>query len=1141
MQRTAALQCSAVFTSSHAMTQIQDEFETSLENAESWMKAIHERLKVIDNTQGPRSALECRLRQTEKICELEPEGKLLINMVLTKAEVLLKESSEQEKHDIHVKLGKIKSMFEETTTYMTHCHSRIEWVWLHWNEYLKARDEFTVWVHNITLTLETDMELQLGLKEKRWQFEQSQVLLKDVTNQSRLLNHLLDEAAYLYNRIGDPSVDETVQKEMMAEYKQIKKKTQERTTLLEKIKNEHEDYEEDIGDFRTWLNSVVEKLKCCVGGTSESTEHRLLMLQEISQDVHDGGKRLGTLEVKSAEVIKNTSPLGAEKIHTELEELRRALAELKLMNDEEKESLVKSHDSESAFVLLYAQLEVKIKEFRNTIQRLGKSLQSKEPTKSDDELMALWESFSATNSALADEETTVEGIQNQLKDLFRFSRDVVPLSESVIAAMQEHQRAKNRAYKLCTETESALKQRFRNPLREYQHWKPLCERVLDSTSAHVSSNSLSRDSLLQIEMLLEESVSIKEKLATLQTKKDHMLRILGEEKASLLLSEVVTASENRASLHEQLLQRKNTLQSLASQSEEFENMFEHLHKRLVTLRIKAAKENVPQPDLVGKETQLQRLQMLQEELMKLHPQIDALKPMAESHPTHQHQISQLSTEYLTLQRSLEANIRKSKQNISNHWVYNNERQDIQHWIMVTRHELESYIDGSREWSTKSRERDLEVLTGEMSEKEIQLHQLEVHGQDVKENSLPEGAAHIQAELAQLGLSWEELKLLWETLSRSLRAKNAESRTTTSPQKPSEATRINQTDRHEHEEDPSGGTVHAGSSPGRMTNTQEFDETDSAVRPEHEEDPSGGTVHAGSSPGRMTNTQEFDETYSAVSVSIKSNEADATRKPVTSPSDSKKKQSDGSSIRNVNDQHVRRIGVKNSPDNTKSITSTNNNSRSKTKATLTVKANTNKGDWQKVTYHSGDAGDSPFVQIKEEMRTGDGRTRLLRKFEDWLQIQNSKLNTICAMDVSSFQGWKTRLGHLQKLQSRIPQGQHLFESLLHLRPSMAITENLKLEDLRYRWMLYKSKLRDTGNLTSMKMSEEPRGITKKSGGVCAFLHRVCCAAIPLQLLLLLLLLLAFLLPFMYGTQNCALSNNFARSFNLMLRYEKPPPT
>lgn len=76
------------------------------------------------------------------------------------------------------------------------------------------------------VTLEPDIELQLGLKEKQWQLSHAQVLLNDVLNQSVLLERLLEEAASLFSRIGDPSVDEDVQKKMRVEYEGIRQEAQ---------------------------------------------------------------------------------------------------------------------------------------------------------------------------------------------------------------------------------------------------------------------------------------------------------------------------------------------------------------------------------------------------------------------------------------------------------------------------------------------------------------------------------------------------------------------------------------------------------------------------------------------------------------------------------------------------------------------------------------------------------------------------------------------------------------------------------------------------------------------------------------------------------------------------------------------------
>lgn len=50
-------------------------------------------------------------------------------------------------------------------------------------------------------------------------------------------------------------------------------------------------------------------------------------------------------------------------------------------------------------------------------------------------------------------------------------------------------------------------------------------------------------------------------------------------------------------------------------------------------------------------------------------------------------------------------------------------------------------------------------------------------------------------------------------------------------------------------------------------------------------------------------------------------------------------------------------------------------------------------------------------------------------------------------------------YLQGLRARIPWGQTQFQKLLSSWQTAAGREDVELEELRYRWMLYKSKLKD----------------------------------------------------------------------------------
>ncbi|XP_035751904.1 nesprin-3 isoform X5 [Egretta garzetta] len=678
--------------------QLQDEFDSSVENAEAWMKAIQERLRINDNTKGPRSALEARLRETEKILALEPEGSLKMDLILAKADTALRSIGEDKKHEVLSKLKDIKALWEETAIYITHCHSRIEWVWLHWSEYLKAQDEFYAWIHNMRVTLEPDIELQLGLKEKQWQLSHAQVLLNDVLNQSVLLERLLEEAASLFNRIGDPSVDENVQKKMRVEYEGIREEAQSRVKLLEKITKEHERYSANVNQFRSWLNGVTERFNCCTGdATKSSVEDKLKALKEIAKSIRSGGRKWKHLENQCAEVIQNTSPLGAERMKDELEELRKDLEKLKLLSREEEERLLKIQQSESAYESQARQLEADVQGLKKDLQRLENDLDPGEGEKTEDEFVTLWRKCNATRAALAAEESKVERLKAQLKELLRFSQDVQPHAESVVSAIQQYQSVRGKISKMSTDTETQLRRLFQNPLQDFEQWKPSVQMLLETPEP----------ALAHIEAALAESSQFKEKLMTLQLKKDLLNNILGEEKAKSFLQEVAEASKEREILHKSLLQSKSKLQSLISQHEDFDAGFAPLQKKLSAIKAKLDLEKEPRPDLLGKKTQLQRLQMIQDDLAELVIQMDEVAKLVQSNTTHRHEMNQLTSDLQALKRSLEMMIQQSEEHVQKHWAYNDKLSDLQQWITVTTEKIGSYQSADGEQNTEGRVADLE--------------------------------------------------------------------------------------------------------------------------------------------------------------------------------------------------------------------------------------------------------------------------------------------------------------------------------------------------------------------------------------------------------------------------------------------------
>lgn len=979
---------------SGAMTQRpQEDFDRSVEDAQAWMKVVQEQLQLNDNTQGPRAALEARLRETEKICQLEPEGCMKVELVLRAAEALLATCQEGQKPEILAQLKDIKSQWEETVTYMTHCHSRIEWVWLHWSEYLLAQDEFYRWFQKMVVALEPPVELQLGLKEKQWQLSHAQVLLHNVDNQAVLLDRLLEEAGSLFNRIGDPSVDEDAQKKMKAEYDSVKARAQHRVDLLTQVAQEHEQYREDVNEFQLWLKAVVEKVHSCLGRNCQlTTELRLSALQDIAKDFPKGEESLDRLEEQAEGVIRNTSPLGAEKISGELEEMRGVLEKLRVLWKEEEGRLQSLLQSKGACGQQILQLEAELGEFKKSLQRLAhEGLEPTVKTATEDELVAHWRLFSGTQASLASEEPRVDRLQTQLKELVAFP-DLQSLSDSVVAAIQEYQSMKGKNARLHHATRAELWQRFQRPLSDLQLWKALAQRLLDITTSLPDLPSI-HTFLPQIEAALAESSRLKEQLAMLQLKTDLLGSIFGQERAAALLEQVASSVRDRDLLHNSLLQRKSKLQSLLVQHKDFGVAFDPLHRKLLDLQARIQAEKGLQRDLPGKQVQLLRLQGLQEEGLDLGTQIEAVRPLAQGNSNHQHKVDQISSDQQALKRSLEDLVDGCQQSVREHCTFSHRLSELQQWVTMVTQTLESHQGDVRPWDAESQEAGIERLLAEIPEKEVQLSLLQALGQLVMKKSSPEGAAMVQEDLRKLMESWQALRLLEENLLSLIR------------------------------------------------------------------------------------NQQLQRT-----------EVDTGKKPVFT-------------------NNIPKAGFLINPQDPIP--------RQRRRANL-----------------------------PEEHDVHEDYSQLLRDFEQWLQVENSKLAGIVTMRTATAKDLRTREMKLQELEARIPEGQHLFENLLHRRP--ARDPSNELEDLRYQWMLYKSKLKDSGHLLTQSSPEELIAFQKSRQqrrwrNPCSLLQKACRVALPLQLLLLLLLLLLFLLPAGEEERSCALANNFARSFALMLRYNGPPPT
>ncbi|XP_012674769.2 nesprin-3-like isoform X2 [Clupea harengus] len=1066
----------------------QVEFDQRLDSAASWIQVVRERLRQNDNTQGPREDLEARVRATEEICVSKEEGRMKVDLVVVAAESLLRTCSEEDRVHIHTKLRELKTLWEETSTYITHCHSRVEWVWLHWGEYLKAYEGLWAWLLRVRMALAPELELQLGLQEKLWQLEHHRVLLEDAQHHASHLERLMEEAEGLHVRTEDESVGPEARKDLESAYNKMLQQAKKRVSSLERIVEEQRAYDNLVEDFRSWLVSQTQKVNQSLDAKGPP-EIKLKTLQELYDTVSSREEALCHIEFVAIGVKNGSSPGGAERITQETEALRGVWESLKERLVAEQEALRELQQSQEARVSLSGQLEREVTRLRTLVQKFGRELEDGEEGS-----LAAWRKSADILSAMATEEPCVEQLKVELKKLFRYPHDATSLSDRVLACMKEFQGVKSRAFRLCAEREAGFTKCLRELLQDHSCWSQMAKKMLEVPLEPPDSKNITLV-LGNVEKLLQHRHHLQERQRHLPLDEDSLNIVYGPEKAHDLLKDLDVAFRTREDLYERLQPRKTQLQGMLSNVDQFDKGYESILKHLDSLRERLTSVATLQPDLEAKRTQSDQLKAIVAELEATQADLTSLEALAADNHGYMKRFNLLYAEWKNLLSRAKVKLNENTQNVAEHEEFSRSLLDLEGWLKATQEKMAACGGVSGQGNGDGVSTDIEP--GELLEREMQFHQTEAQGQRVMARTGKEGQGQILQALQRLREYWNVIYTL-HTQPQS------HPRLTERDGKPSAtaSSRVKSKQMAERVEDTRRGLP-------------SLKQCDSGPRLGYEKE-GGNTV-------RMLATPAMDEYPGGIQ------ELDGQ---------GFRWQHTASGSGGVNQQRLEGVdvsGVLPLVDSSRSTLRHRMNPRGETEGLTST--TTMSLDAQLVSDTAGSVKGSGHAQ------SGGNPCKHREAFEAWLKRGNAELSKI-----SSYKGplspkeRQTQQQKLLELRADLTRGHDLFQ-----RMTSAGIEGQALEELRYHWMLYKTKLQDFGNLQTQpelkdKLAPKQTALEarkpQKSGG---FLQRVCCVALPLQLLLLSLLLLAFLLPLTEESASCSLVNNFARSFKVMLRHDGLPPT
>ncbi|KAI1897809.1 hypothetical protein AGOR_G00087090 [Albula goreensis] len=772
------------------MTQKQQEaFAKCVESAHCWIQTVHERLRANDNTAGPRAALETRLRETEAICKSEPEGWVKVDMALGAAEILLRSGNEEIRGQTLAKLKELKALWEETSTYIMHCHSRIEWVWLHWEEYLKALEEFYAWLRRMQQALGPQLELQLGAREKAWHLEHHRVLLGDIQAQGPPLDRLLEEAADLQERIQDPSLGSGAHESLKEAYNEIKDRAEERVSLLQKMAEDHRVFDASMQQFWAWLGSMSEELThysgtedtpqnmprpLQVGGMpkrmprplkkKDMPRNMLHALEKLRETVDREEGTLRHLEGTSESIKSNTSPLGAEQITVEIERLRQNWEELRQRVRLAEETRRVALNTQKEYTSLCEKVQAEASRLHLRIQELEQELEPADGEEKMEDDEVLWRKYMHVLRSVAAEEAHVEHLKARLTELFHVSQDPTLVSDQVLNVLKAYQGVKGHAFRLWTEKEAALRRVWLDSLRSFSKWGQLVNQILEGSE---EVNDLAHIDLMaqKTESLLKDSQQLQERLEQLQAKRDLLVDIFVPEKAEDLGAELSAAMREREKQHTLLLQRKSHLQHLLSRTEEFEDAYKRVQKQLSILREKCITTDKLQPDILAKKTLCDQLTVILGELEDYEAQLTAMKASPPQSPADQLKVKHLCTQWKELHKDMKDRVLESERSSRDHQDFQEKLLGLEKRLLEARPTLESLVSMSGERGADRRQAEVERALKELPELELELHRIEAWGQKVLAKTSEDGKEPITHDIQRLRESWANLGMLSQALHR----------------------------------------------------------------------------------------------------------------------------------------------------------------------------------------------------------------------------------------------------------------------------------------------------------------------------------------------------------------------------------------
>uniref|UniRef100_UPI00358F4908 nesprin-3 isoform X2 n=1 Tax=Myxine glutinosa TaxID=7769 RepID=UPI00358F4908 len=767
-------------------------------------------LSDVDIIVGSRKELEERLKCSTMLVKQRAEGDDLLEATVGAGITTLEACGKQSRQELQNELHCLKSAWDEIATSALHCHSRLEWLLLHWQSYSERRDQILTFLTTQREQLTSLTEPQPNLQAKLEQLERCQSLLLGINSASKPLAWLIDKARELHDATEDASLQEDADGKLGEALHLTEAQYEERLEELKMAVDVHQRYEEAAKRMVT----LTEEAHL---GLLAQPKAEKLWLEELSEELQKvkavGDKTLDEAGKLAERTCSHMAPEGQWELQAEVLGLQQAW--LALWGSQNKESGGEAGESEvDETTVSWERFLDSLKHTATEKDAIVERVAACEQLDGDADVLQAWKMSKELESSLKSLTMELNGLKVQLQNLRTHDGpEIGKASQSLIILVADHLRLNRRVTLLRKEQETRLMALYKDSLRSFR----LC--LTDDHHPNMSDGEMLAASKSQLAQVCERGESY---CATLTP--EAAARVMAEisachgdlenwkykslrswactEQDVMLECDAVSAygvldvDRGEGHMEENPEQRKEDVPeriSSGSNNEVFHSDWsisagagstawqeglghdegpdlqwskrvERDQRTIKMLEIwldqaepALAESLCKQSDLSGKALAQQNIQVLWAEVVERGPAMARLLDGVQDHNDKgfmQH-VHTLARRYQTLHHSLEDALPFTQRAAQDHRLFERSVNAFQQWLVNSRQRLQSLLSPSQSVRTFGAwEHELETLRALRGEKERQLLGLWTKGQVVEDSSDAEGAARVRRWLQDLQADWD---------------------------------------------------------------------------------------------------------------------------------------------------------------------------------------------------------------------------------------------------------------------------------------------------------------------------------------------------------------------------------------------------